>query len=469
MRGPFPVSTNARAIPDAIQWHEGMMLGPQHFQQASRRSEAQLAYHVLASSPYAWGLRHMALDERILLDGVFRIDELEAIMPDGLLALHPMPQEPTLRLEIDLKALSVDLVSAPVTVHLGVVAHNEQAARSGTAQRYRSVEAEPTVDENTGDGEISIPRLRPQLNLLVSESPSRPPPNLYVSMPIAQVQMVGEAPRLTLFAPPHLCVGRSSALRSLVETIAKSMRDKAISLADRLQDVDGGDDRGAAGDGWAVVRALMLSLPKIEVLLDSETAHPFVLYLALCDAVGALAGLERQPYPPQLPVYRHDDPLPCFQHVAQLVGRVIDRLRDPYQLVRFVRQDDAFCLRLKPQWLSDGELLIGMKPRPSHSPVATAAWLEGAWISAASRLASVQARRILGAQRTVVDDETTLPFTPGRNVTLFHIKVEPDFIQGGEDLLIATPLGEDAPGFPLEIILYVAPDAEGEATEPEAL
>ena len=35
---------NAYEIPDAIQWHEGLLLTPQHFQQMSARHEALVQY-----------------------------------------------------------------------------------------------------------------------------------------------------------------------------------------------------------------------------------------------------------------------------------------------------------------------------------------------------------------------------------------------------------------------------------------
>lgn len=33
-------------VKNAIQWHEGMLLRPQHFQQADRRIEQLFAYHL---------------------------------------------------------------------------------------------------------------------------------------------------------------------------------------------------------------------------------------------------------------------------------------------------------------------------------------------------------------------------------------------------------------------------------------
>src|SRR5262249_28543467 len=54
---PLPMS--ARDLPAAIQWYEGMLLAPQHFQQSSLRQEALLAYHLAALSPYHWGVSRL--------------------------------------------------------------------------------------------------------------------------------------------------------------------------------------------------------------------------------------------------------------------------------------------------------------------------------------------------------------------------------------------------------------------------
>src|SRR5436190_1813629 len=48
--------TTAREVPGAIQWHEGMLLAPQHFQWLSLRQETLLQYHASAISPFHWGV-----------------------------------------------------------------------------------------------------------------------------------------------------------------------------------------------------------------------------------------------------------------------------------------------------------------------------------------------------------------------------------------------------------------------------
>ena len=49
-------------IPEAVVWHEGMLLAPQHFQQSNRRLESVLGYHLNVASQFYWGVRRLTVD-----------------------------------------------------------------------------------------------------------------------------------------------------------------------------------------------------------------------------------------------------------------------------------------------------------------------------------------------------------------------------------------------------------------------
>ena len=57
-------------IPERIQWHEGLLLAPQHFQQTQARTDALVSWHGLAATPLAWGVRHMEIDPGLLANGL---------------------------------------------------------------------------------------------------------------------------------------------------------------------------------------------------------------------------------------------------------------------------------------------------------------------------------------------------------------------------------------------------------------
>ena len=73
--------------PDRIQWHEGMLLSPQHFQLESARVDALIGWHTLTGAPYSWGVKRLKFDLSLLPSGMVRVLELEAILPDGTAVL----------------------------------------------------------------------------------------------------------------------------------------------------------------------------------------------------------------------------------------------------------------------------------------------------------------------------------------------------------------------------------------------
>src|SRR5262245_21551674 len=102
-------------VPEAIQWHDGMLLLPQHFQESSRRFERLLDYHVGGASPYHYGVVHLEIDLGLLVSGTLRVNEIEAIMPDNMI-VHRTASDPVL--EVDLKPQAAAMRAEPSFVYL---------------------------------------------------------------------------------------------------------------------------------------------------------------------------------------------------------------------------------------------------------------------------------------------------------------------------------------------------------------
>ncbi|TMK23640.1 MAG: hypothetical protein E6G62_11455 [Actinobacteria bacterium] len=198
------MSMDAREIPESIQWHEGLLLTPQHFQQLSLRHEALLQYVASSIAPYNWGVRYLKIDPASLAAGTLRVLELEAVMPDSLVVGFGLRRGE--ELQVDLTQYAEQLKERALTVHLAVAARESDVLSRGDIARYDSVEGEPVPDENTGEGTLRIPRLRPRLRLLVADSP----PKKYVGLPVARVYCRDETFTLTDFIPPSLAVERLS-------------------------------------------------------------------------------------------------------------------------------------------------------------------------------------------------------------------------------------------------------------------
>src|SRR5687767_9277098 len=199
-------STAVRVLPDAVLWHEGMLMAPQHFQQSALRGEELLHYRLHLASPFAWGVRRLQVDRSLLAQGTFRVTELEAVLPDGTVAAVRMDRDQPL--EVVLTAHEETARRGALAVHLAVpAARAENEPVAGQLERYDRVEGALVPDDNTGDGEIAIRRLRPRLCLIAGGAA----PDKYASLPLARVGYRDGAFVRTSFVPPLLVVDPDAA------------------------------------------------------------------------------------------------------------------------------------------------------------------------------------------------------------------------------------------------------------------
>jgi Uncharacterized protein conserved in bacteria len=445
-------------IPEPVLWHEGMLLAPHHFQQAWRRGESLLGYGLAQVGLFPWGVRRLSIDRAMLAAGSIRILALEGILPDGLAILHPRDDEPYL--ELDLAPFKAQLAQSPMAVHVTVPADNPRP-EPGETRRWRSVEGGSVADANTGDNQMSVPRMRPALSLAVTEAPTTPPARRFVSMPIARIGFRDDAFSLEPFAPPRLDFPSGGDLATLTRSVVQRLREKASAIADRIQ----GGGELPSGGMTDTLRSMVAPLPRLEGLLQIERVHPFQIYLALCDLMGSLSWLGGQPVPPTPPAYQHDDPLPAFAIISEYVLKVMERVREGYRALRFKRQgDDHFTLALDAGQLPP-TLVIGARVPQAVAPGETAEWLSKALIGSRPMMKTIGERRIRGATRLRIESADELGLTPPAGMVLFRVTVDPSFIVPGQVLEI---VGAGNGLEPVEIQMFVAQSAAEPAAKSPA-
>lgn len=449
-------TATAHDVPDAIQWQEGMLLAPQHFQQLGRRHEALLHYHASVASPYHWGVRHRRIDPVLLVDGVFRVLELEAVMPDGMIVSHGPDDGPDL--SVDLSVHADEIKRAPVPVHLAVIAGSGRAsvARGGRSSegmsegtRYVALEGDPVADENTGDGEVRVPRLRPYLRLLVTHDP----PPKFVTLPIAELTYANESFALTPFVPPTLWVTGGSPLGKLCDAVATRLREKAVFLSEQVREPSSAVRMAQLLETRALIHSLVAALPPFEALVRSGTAHPFTLYLALCSLVGHLAAVGRSLVPPALEPYDHDDPRASFEEARAFIEQALrEGLSESYATYSFYLAEESFFLKFDRAWMSRS-LILGVRGRSGAQEREVEAWVEGAVIASKSRVPELEQSRTRGVARKRIESDADL--VPARGVLLYSLGVDQRLVVPEELLEIKNPDDPSGKLRPVEIVLYV--------------
>jgi type VI secretion system protein ImpJ len=444
-------ATAVRVLPpDAVLWHEGMLLAPQHFQQSALRGEELLHYRLAAAFPFGWGVRRLQVDRRLLAEGTFRVTELEAVLPDGTVASVRADRDQPL--QTSLAAFEEDARRGVLTVHLAVpAARAEGEPFAGQLQRFERIDGPPVPDDNTGDGEISIPRLRPRLCLLAGATA----PDKYASLPLARVGFRDGAFIPTGFVPPLLAVdpdaAPSAALASVCADIAARLREKALFFADRLRAAAGRPRDLGTADLHAAVGALVAELPRLDALVSLRRAHPLDLYLALCGLAGRLAGLEGR-VPPVFPRYDHVDLRATFEPLRAFCTRALDGLQEAFSVVSFEWRDGLFQTVLATVPEGGRPLLIGVRGGTMGEAQAIQ-WMEECRVGSQSRMASLGDRRFRGAPRRRASGAGDQQLAGGAGVVLFEVSADPEFVVPGEPLQVAHPEGERRER-PAELVLY---------------
>lgn len=448
---------SARKIPDAIQWHDGMLLTPDHFNQLTQRQE-MLSEFGMASMPFRWGLvsdpdhgRELPYDPNLLVIGQVSLTDLEAVMPDGTV-IHSSDSSD---LKLDLKPLAETVKTESVPIYL-VLPVRKRADLKGDLARYQSLRDSESGDE---DGkQVEIPRLVPRLRLMAGPDPIPPK---YTGFPLLKVRFENGAFLASReFAPPTLGVTRKSALGTLCLEIAQRIREKASYLAELVRSTP----PETSAHRMVQIQCLVTGLPAFEALLYTDRAHPYSLYLALCGLAGSIAGVGNDFVPPPFPAYDHNDPRAAFERVQVYLYRVMEEgISERWLSFRFHREDRRFTLSAKLGWTdalaaagasTRVSAVLGIRGPSGCSDDKLLDWGRNCLISSRGVIPSLIARRILGMTREPL--EWMEDPVPAQGLTLFALRPDPELLVPEEDLQALDPRTDSV--VPAEMLLYIRRD-----------
>jgi type VI secretion system protein ImpJ len=391
------------------------------------------------------------IDRVALVSGIVRVLELEAILPDGLIVHHVADRDPPL--EVDITEHADSALRTPVTVHLAVPAGRAVAGTSNELARYNAIEGAPTSDDAGGAEEIIIQRLQPRLSLVVTTAPGQRVPAKLVAMPIARVSYENEAFALANYVPPTLSVVEQSTLGRLVADVSRRAREKALYLAGKAAAAQA-NGQPVLAETRAEIQGLASGLPALEALLTGQ-AHPFVLYVELARYAGLVSTFASATVPPVLPRYDHDNPLPAFSEIRDVVARTLARVKQSYAPVLFNADGQKFTLAMEPGWVTS-RMLIGVRGPVGMSDAEIAAWVEGCLIASRDKSQQLWDMRVSGAERRPLENTADLDFVPPRGTVMFAIDGDPAAITPNEVLEIWNADARPGRLRPTEIVLYVA-------------
>jgi len=421
-----------------VQWHEGMLLSPHHFQQMS--NHVQQLFALLGSSCFNYGFFDLKIDTAALSSGVVRVLQAKGIFQDGLIfdfsALKDQP------LEKNLSEYFKTNTSA-IKIYLGVYTHRTgENLVTGNNSRYYSVEAQNISDENSGQNPINIPMLKPKLRLLTEEELDP----RYVAFPITEIQKSLEgAIQQTDFIPPFIAINEYSKIVEMCRIVVQKIRDKVSYFSDRKDNFA----QDSSDIALTNLRLLIKALLPMEAMIRINNIRPFELYQCLLQSTTDVIATNPSQLIPRLPMYEHNDLYATFSALLNHITHVLNTLKQKYIIVHFDRDGGLFKLQLKKEWLEKDEIIIGVQKSFSSTESDNLNWINSAQIASESMMPLIKDHRIIGADRKIMERGSYI--TQPNGTTMVSIKKDSSYVKPMESLCIVN---SSYPIVPDSVVLY---------------
>ncbi|MEZ4463623.1 MAG: type VI secretion system baseplate subunit TssK [bacterium] len=433
-------------VPDALRWHEGMLLAPQHFQEQSARFSALLAQYAGMGTPYMWGICDLEVDEALLDHRIFRLQRLKAIMPDGLFVGEPPEQ-------VDLAPFKADAEKGPIRIYL-CVPETSVAEKQGAMARFVVAEGSPVTDSvpeaPEGQASVIIPRVKPGARLVVTEAGT----GGLVRLPVAEIEYADSAFRLTGYVAPHVKIAATEAwcqpLVELCGQAASKVRGKANYLLEMIRSPVGSANRPRFEQQ---LHSLMAGLPAFETNLSSGEVHPYTLYVSLCTLAAHVAAVGSVDEVPRFPRYDHENIREIFESVSRGLFNTLDLgVQEKFTEYRFEGSGHHFQIPFREEWVGQ-KVVLGFLGQPTQEVIA---WAESCYIGTDSHVESMSKNRDIGARRQRDDQQEGLRRRPG--TVLFTLDENLRRIEPGEGLHVFNPVRGPNDTGPTRVVLYVKHD-----------
>ena len=447
-----------RAIPAPVQWAEGMLLAPQHFQQNQIYYERLLCHQMAQCRPHYWGVYHLEIDQSRLLTGTVVIKELHAVMPDGLVVQYDSSQRQSNQLplmyEVNREGPLADGDS--LTLYLTVPIRAEGAASSNASiRRFTSWEQSQISDENTGDNHLEVYRLSPILELKSGDKIA----DKYDRIPLLRIKKESMY-KVEPFFPPLLAVTTKPflemhSLGTLIQKSLVNIRKKATQLAQFCQMENGAAGAAVGQAHRQTIFQLTCMLPQLEVLLQSQRAHPFELYQGLAQLVGHMAPLSPTLVPYELPAYDHNNCIDGFLRALTFIKQTLATIQLAYSTVQFDKDtNNIFSIQIDAAWQQE-KLVLGLKARDGVSEQQLADWIKHCHIASAPIQQRLRKARVAGCRTRTTSRDDEIGIVASNGCILVEVERDDTLILPGQPLQIICSTPAVASYTPAAILLYV--------------
>lgn len=311
--------------PNRVLWGEGMFLLPHHFQQGDRFWEWRLGEALRATQAHPWGVRSVAWDPEALERGLLRVDQLEAVFPDGTFLAAPKasPLPPARQLG-DIAGLGSENIIYATLPLWNPFGGNVDS--NGAKDRTPRFLAEPvqTTDLFTNAVEGEVLTLLPNVALLVGGENR----DGCLSLPVGRLLRTpsGAWAIDEEFIPPLAEVRGSAHMLRLVRRLVEIIQVKSQALSgghrERIKSVvDFGTSDVAS---FWLLHSINRCFPAINHILRFPQIHPEFLFLTLAEMASELLTFSSTRTLAEVPSYDHDNLTLTFRQLDELIRALLD-------------------------------------------------------------------------------------------------------------------------------------------------
>jgi type VI secretion system protein ImpJ len=322
-------------VPQRVVWSEGMLVSPQHLQQADLYHERLLDLRLASLAPQSWGILAVELDLGALGAEQLRMSRFAGVLPDGLYLNFQAgdPESPPARpigphfpptqsvLEVFL-AVPKEKEGVP-----SVTAENPmggQAAPAEGVRRTRFQALSRPVGDLTGESaDLAIPFAQRNVTMLFGDEAR----DDYDAIKIAEIvrNASGVLAISEAFVPSVLSCSASPFLMGGVRRLLALMTAKQRQLSDerRQRDAVTVEFSGADVTRYLQLSALNSAIPVLMHAGREGELSPRELYLFLLQIGGQLATLASDADPSAFPAFTFTDLRSTFEELFALLTQFL--------------------------------------------------------------------------------------------------------------------------------------------------
>jgi type VI secretion system protein ImpJ len=321
--------------PHRVVWSEGLLISPQHLQQADLYHERLLDRRLAALAPQTWGILSLDLDMAALQAEQLRVSRFVGILPDGLcldfaagdpeapaarpIGVHFPPAQPVLEV-----FLAVPKERDGVPSVAAEDADCSQPAAEEAVRRTRFRAATRPVGDMTGESaDMPIAFARRNVSLLFGDEAR----DDFDSIKIAEIarNASGALVASEAFIPSVLSISASSFLGSSVRRLLALTIAKQRQLSEERRQRDAVTVEFGTGE---VTRFLQLSALNAAIPILAHAGRdgdlsPRELYLYLIQIAGQLSTLVPDADPSSLPAFKFTALRSTFEELFALLTSLL--------------------------------------------------------------------------------------------------------------------------------------------------